>query len=360
MLFSQRSKVWKLTDFGISAEATSKKAHTTRYARGSERYRAPELLEEHPTFTNKVDMWALGCILYELVTGEPTFKGYLDILNYALDPKSNKRTIEVSFPENDHFPTLFESHVNTNIRLLLGRSAPTRPSAAGVRRIFNFHCQVLSLENVNEILAVSNYPSYLEWKSICETHKTSERDRLYALANLYEQNGEHAAAGSLKAPLIRQEAERRYKDRQSQGFDTSKLDCLAEILVEQKDYASAITTYTEAMEKEPENFWLWHGLCRVYMERDGLEGAIAMCKKAVIGNLNNSGTLPRLVELACLYAAANDFVSAERALTLVWEYCRYLVQRQDDPRRMVVERLKLKITLPDEIRFHTRPYGNSL
>jgi tetratricopeptide (TPR) repeat protein len=222
----------------------------------------------------------------------------------------------------------------------------------------NFHCQFLSLENVNEMIAISNYPSYLDWKSICETNKTSERERLYALANLYEQNGEDAAARSLKTPLVRQEAERRYKDRQSQGFDTSKLDCLAEIVVERKDYASAIITYTEAIEKEPENFWLWHGLCRVYIGRDGLEAAIAMCKKAIIDNLDNSRTLPCLVELA-LYAATNDYVKAEHALDLLWEHCRYIVQqRQDDLRQMVVERLKLKIALPDETRYHTRPYGN--
>jgi hypothetical protein len=73
----------------------------------------------------------------------------------------------------------------------------------------NFHCQFLSLENVNEMIAISNYPSYLDWKSICETNKTSERERLYALANLYEQNGDDAAARSLKTPLVRQEAERR-------------------------------------------------------------------------------------------------------------------------------------------------------
>jgi serine/threonine protein kinase len=48
VLYSRLSNVWKLTDFGISAEATSKRAHTTRYARGSARYRAPELLEERP------------------------------------------------------------------------------------------------------------------------------------------------------------------------------------------------------------------------------------------------------------------------------------------------------------------------
>ena len=359
MLFSQRSKVWKLTDFGISAEATSKKAHTTRYARGSDSYRAPELLEEHPTFTNKVDMWALGCILYELVTGKATFKGYLDVLNYALDPKPNKRLIEVPFPETEHFPTLFQSHVNTNVRLLLGRSAPTRPSAADVRRIFNFHCQFLSLENANEIIAVSSYPSYLEWKSICETHKTSELDRLYALANLYEQNGEDAAARSLKTPLIRQEAERRYQDRQSQGIDSSKLECLAEILVERKDYASAITTYADAIEKEPENFWLWHGLCRVYVERDGIQGAIALCTRAFNDNLDHSRSLPCLIELVCLYAAANDYATAELAVDLFWEQCKYIA-RQGDLRKIVVETLKLKITLPDETRYHARPCSNSM
>jgi NIMA (never in mitosis gene a)-related kinase len=66
--------VWKLTDFGISGPALSKGV-TTKFSRGTPCYRAPELLDEQARFTEKVDIWALGCILYEVATGDKAFSG---------------------------------------------------------------------------------------------------------------------------------------------------------------------------------------------------------------------------------------------------------------------------------------------
>jgi serine/threonine protein kinase len=78
-LFSQLEDCWKIADFGISVPGTSKNALTTRYARGTDRYRAPELVTlfsaEKPGFTNKVDIWAFGCIIFELVCSKPAFPG---------------------------------------------------------------------------------------------------------------------------------------------------------------------------------------------------------------------------------------------------------------------------------------------
>jgi serine/threonine protein kinase len=44
VLFSGRDKCWKLADFGSAATATSKKLVTTALARGTDGYRAPEVL----------------------------------------------------------------------------------------------------------------------------------------------------------------------------------------------------------------------------------------------------------------------------------------------------------------------------
>src|SRR5271170_8012881 len=75
VLYCPEVKLWKLTDFGLSTEATSKVGHPTRYSRGTANYRAPELLSEvDPVFTNKVDIWCLGCIIHELATWRLTFR----------------------------------------------------------------------------------------------------------------------------------------------------------------------------------------------------------------------------------------------------------------------------------------------
>ena len=42
-------------------------------------YRAPELLVGSKRYSNKVDIWALGCIFYFMQTGTLLFKGNSEI-----------------------------------------------------------------------------------------------------------------------------------------------------------------------------------------------------------------------------------------------------------------------------------------
>lgn len=73
VLYRRTEGTWKIADFGISA-AGSDRAQTTQNARGTSGYRAPELLTgPKTTYTNKVDIWAIGCILYHLVFGKQIF-----------------------------------------------------------------------------------------------------------------------------------------------------------------------------------------------------------------------------------------------------------------------------------------------
>ena len=77
--------MWKIADFGISAEGTARRAQTTVWARGTSSYRAAELVkDENLTYTNKVDIWAMACILYEVAFQKKAFKGDMAVLSYAL------------------------------------------------------------------------------------------------------------------------------------------------------------------------------------------------------------------------------------------------------------------------------------
>lgn len=40
---------------------------------GTPLYMAPELIEEQP-YDHNVDLWSLGCIIYELLVGKPPFR----------------------------------------------------------------------------------------------------------------------------------------------------------------------------------------------------------------------------------------------------------------------------------------------
>jgi len=46
---------------------------TTKDGRGKDGYRAPELLQDPAKYNKKLDIWSLGCLLFELTTGQKAF-----------------------------------------------------------------------------------------------------------------------------------------------------------------------------------------------------------------------------------------------------------------------------------------------
>jgi serine/threonine protein kinase len=63
----------KICDFG-SAKILNEDATNTPYI-VSRYYRAPELILACSDYTNKIDVWAIGCIFAELMTLRPLFPG---------------------------------------------------------------------------------------------------------------------------------------------------------------------------------------------------------------------------------------------------------------------------------------------
>ena len=71
----QHGKRWVLTDFGFSTILESKSIIQSRHGRGTDAYRAPELIENAVEgrssagiVSRYADIWALGCILFKLAT----------------------------------------------------------------------------------------------------------------------------------------------------------------------------------------------------------------------------------------------------------------------------------------------------
>ena len=72
LLFTNASmKEVRLADFG---SAVFSKDQALSYV-ASRFYRAPEIILRITPYTPKVDIWAFGCILAELLSGQPLFPG---------------------------------------------------------------------------------------------------------------------------------------------------------------------------------------------------------------------------------------------------------------------------------------------
>ena len=76
LLFSDK-RVMKLTDFGIAKDDSEDAEALTATGRtlGTAAYMAPEQIKGEPKISHKTDLYALGCLLYQMLTGQTPFRG---------------------------------------------------------------------------------------------------------------------------------------------------------------------------------------------------------------------------------------------------------------------------------------------
>src|SRR6266496_314433 len=78
-----KSSTCKVADFGLACPVTSGSPQVTTGARGTDGYRAPELLRNRE-FTHAVDIWSMGCILYKMASGKPVFRSDMDVVEHCI------------------------------------------------------------------------------------------------------------------------------------------------------------------------------------------------------------------------------------------------------------------------------------
>lgn len=141
MLYSDRDDAWKIADFGLTSEGTSKGFITTAFSRGNTGYRAPELLSEEGQHNNKSDIWSLGCMLCELATGKKPFPSDMDLLCYKLCDPSSRETIQLPAE------AIVEKNWRTRISDIIGSTLSPEPlprsSAAELYATFSNYCSLL-------------------------------------------------------------------------------------------------------------------------------------------------------------------------------------------------------------------------
>ncbi len=106
ILISRRGEV-KLADFGIASDARSstydgsKNLTMSGVALGTPAYMPPEQFEDSTRVDNRADIYALGIMLYEMVTGTKPYPGSLSIENLKTIKKgkyTNPRKIDKTIP----------------------------------------------------------------------------------------------------------------------------------------------------------------------------------------------------------------------------------------------------------------------
>ena len=91
-IFINKDYKIKIGDFGISKQVSISNPYVTKTQKGTLEYMAPEILNQNPRFNNKIDIWALGCIIYELCTLKYCFDcdDFFGLCNIIINEKHDK------------------------------------------------------------------------------------------------------------------------------------------------------------------------------------------------------------------------------------------------------------------------------
>lgn len=58
-------------------------------------YRSPEILLGSHTYDKPVDMWSIGCIIWEMLTGNPLFPGIIPPLLRKFDDRPARKDSDI-------------------------------------------------------------------------------------------------------------------------------------------------------------------------------------------------------------------------------------------------------------------------
>jgi len=131
VLYSSEQDAWKIADFGFSTDRSSKTTMLTEQGRGTTSYRAPELLAMVPTFNDRVDIWALGCILFELAIKKRAFIADWHVSQHA------QQGLKLSIELPDSIELANRTLLTNIVREMLRINSNKRPCASELRESFH-------------------------------------------------------------------------------------------------------------------------------------------------------------------------------------------------------------------------------
>ncbi|KAG0663855.1 G2-specific serine/threonine protein kinase [Rhodotorula mucilaginosa] len=124
----------KLGDFGLS-KAMQQAAMTQTYV-GTPYYMSPELINGMP-YDVKSDIWALGCLIYELCAGHPPFH------EARTQPELAVMIREGKIPD---LPKPYSSHLGQVVKAMLRQNPKERPNTSQIKSLDSVKLQIRALE----------------------------------------------------------------------------------------------------------------------------------------------------------------------------------------------------------------------
>ena len=121
ILISQTGHV-KLVDFGTALDLSNAKHSRVAFV-GTAEYVSPEVLKDEPV-TKGSDIWAIGCILFQMLTGRPPFRGESEYLTFQQISEYVEHTFLYPDVLNQESKAIISSFLNKDTNKRLGSGAP--------------------------------------------------------------------------------------------------------------------------------------------------------------------------------------------------------------------------------------------
>lgn len=118
----------KVTDFGIAKVLGSAKLTRTGTAMGSAHYMSPEQIRRPESVDARSDIYSLGCVFYEILTGHPPF-GEKDASGTESDFEIKIAHVNEAAPEISRFSKNIPLWVDQLVLLMLEKDVNQRPSS---------------------------------------------------------------------------------------------------------------------------------------------------------------------------------------------------------------------------------------
>jgi len=145
-----------------------------------------------------VDIWALGCILYELIAGKSAFQSDIDVHDHYLS------SITVEIGPTAALPMIDPSHLREMVHQLLDRDEQQRPPVTELLPIFDSYRTILQhLEYFSSSLdTFQTFPNYSQWKGLVQACQDEDGDIFSRWAGWYISIGNFRSAIVLLTCII--------------------------------------------------------------------------------------------------------------------------------------------------------------
>jgi serine/threonine protein kinase len=94
-----------IADFGLTRQIPGVRQACTKQI-ATLWYRCPEIMLDNREYSEKVDIWSLGVIIQEMLTGEVTYKGQSELEQLMQIFSEKGMPTSQTFPDYDKYPVL--------------------------------------------------------------------------------------------------------------------------------------------------------------------------------------------------------------------------------------------------------------